>query len=612
MFIERIQIEEGFLGGLDIALRPGLNVLIGARGTGKTSLIELVRFALDVKGYTAEATRRSRDHALSVLGSGQVTVTMSDQGRKIIATRSAADANSRSTGPFAIPIIMSQTEIEAVGLEASGRLRLLDGFASGARQTDAGEADAAAVIRTMTTEIEAVRREIDDLGQQLAELPALELQIAELAPAEKDLTKVSAESAERKRRLDAISADLTKASVALAALRRFEHVTWNWLNAIRPIAKAPPIEAWPKEAGDDQLATLRRRLASSEASLQNALNEMSQTAALVRDLSAQADSDKLQLDDQARSLRVEMEALQSGAGETIRKGQLLRERKAQLESLRVILTTRQAHLNSLLTQRNQAFEKLDQFRQSRFGERQRVVANLNKALGPRIRIEASREGQTESFAAAITEILKGSGLRYGDLSSALASSVTPRELVQAVDDDDAASLAQAASISKDRASRVIGQLKDADLGLLATTRLEDVINLQLLDGSTYKDITEVSTGQRCSVVLPLVLRHTDRILIVDQPEDHIDNGFIADTLIRALKARDPAGQIIFSTHNANIPVLGEADKVLHLGSDGRRGFVLTSSQLDDPSVVAAITNVMEGGAAAFSERARFYRQHTSA
>lgn len=611
MFIERIQIEEGFLGGLDITLCPGLNVLIGARGTGKTSLIELVRFALDVKGYTAEATKRSRDHALSVLGSGQVTVTLSDQGRKIIATRSATDATSRNSGPFAAPIIMSQTEIEAVGLEAAGRLRLLDGFASGTRQTDAGEADAAAIIRSMTTEIEAVRREIDDLGEQLAEVPALDSQIAELAPAEKDLTKVSAESAERKRRLDAISTELTKASVAVAALQRFEQTTSRWLSAIRPIAKAPAIEAWPKGAGEDQLANLRHRLASSEASLQTALTDMSQTVAQAHDLSAKADAEKLQLDEQARSLRIAMEALQSGAGETIRKGQLLRERKAKLESLKVILTTRQAQLTSLLAQRNLAFEKLDQLRQARFSERQRVVSNLNKVLGPRIRIEASREGQTEGFATAITEILKGSGLRYGDLSNALASSVTPRELVQAVDDDDAASLAQAASITKDRASRVIGQLKDADLGLLATTKLEDVISLQLLDGSTYKDITEVSTGQRCSVVLPLVLRHTDRILIVDQPEDHIDNGFIADTLIRALKARDPAGQIIFSTHNANIPVLGEADRVIHMGSDGRRGFVLTSSELDDAAVVTAITNVMEGGAAAFSERSRFYSQNKS-
>ena len=46
MYLSRVQIEEGFLDGLDLPFQPGLNVIIGARGTGKTSLIELVRYCL--------------------------------------------------------------------------------------------------------------------------------------------------------------------------------------------------------------------------------------------------------------------------------------------------------------------------------------------------------------------------------------------------------------------------------------------------------------------------------------------------------------------------------------------------------------------------------------
>jgi AAA15 family ATPase/GTPase len=67
---KRVQVEEGFLDGLDLHLDRGLNVVIGERGTGKTSLIELIRFCLDVPGYTPESSERSRDHAISVLGSG--------------------------------------------------------------------------------------------------------------------------------------------------------------------------------------------------------------------------------------------------------------------------------------------------------------------------------------------------------------------------------------------------------------------------------------------------------------------------------------------------------------------------------------------------------------
>src|SRR6266849_5667636 len=108
MHIERVQVEEGFLDGIDVALSPGLNVIIGARGTGKTSLIELIRFCLDVRGYTTDTDKRSRDHALSVLGSGQVTVTLSDGNARITVTRTANDSAPRASGPFSPPIIMSQ------------------------------------------------------------------------------------------------------------------------------------------------------------------------------------------------------------------------------------------------------------------------------------------------------------------------------------------------------------------------------------------------------------------------------------------------------------------------------------------------------------------------
>src|SRR5208337_2518431 len=152
MYIERVQIEEGFLDGLDVTFVPGLDVIIGARGTGKTSLIELIRFCLGVKGYTTESARRSVDHALSVLGSGQVTVTLADAPGKTVVTRTASDASPRSAGPFNPPIIFSQTEIENVGLQAVGRLQLLNSFLVGVRRTDAQEAEVSTEIQSLSVE----------------------------------------------------------------------------------------------------------------------------------------------------------------------------------------------------------------------------------------------------------------------------------------------------------------------------------------------------------------------------------------------------------------------------------------------------------------------------
>ena len=94
--------------------------------------------------------------------------------------------------------------------------------------------------------------------------------------------------------------------------------------------------------------------------------------------------------------------------------------------------------------------------------------------------------------------------------------------------------------------------------------------------------------------------------MVDQPEDHLDNSFITTTVVSALQRRDPVDQLVFASHNANIPVLGNADLIVLLDSDGKRGFVKHAGRLEDRESVRAITDVMEGGAEAFSRRAEFY------
>lgn len=610
MFIERVQIEEGFLDGLDVSFSQGLNVIIGERGTGKTSLIELVRFCLGVQGYTSETTKRSRDHALSVLGSGQVTVTLSDGERRVLVTRTSGDESPRASESFVRPIIFSQTEIETVGLQAQGRLRLLDSFIGDYRPPETQEAATASEIRSLTAEVDALRREIDELTHQVQEIPALEKQISELSPKEQQLAKVSAEANEKKTKLDQISSSIASTAVGVSALERFHEAVSKWKSSLVSMATgAPSVEPWPDGAGPDPIAQCRSNIQRAQDYLDKAVQELNQAMHEAEVHLQSSHDNKLKIEEQARQLRKEIETLQEGAGAIIRQGQQIRERKARLESLKSVLAERHKTLESILVKRGAALDKLDAIREARFSSRNEVARRLAETLGPRIRVKASRAGQFETFCAAIADVLRGSGLRYNELSSMLAENISPRELLEATDANDIDLIADATGITKDRAARVLIHLRESDLGALATVAVEDTVSLQLLDGASYKGIGELSTGQRCTVILPLVLRHTDRILIVDQPEDHIDNAFIADTLILSVLARDPDSQLIFSTHNANIPVLGNADRVVQLGSDGKRGFPVLASDLKDPAVVEAITTVMEGGAEAFKRRASFYSKH---
>lgn len=610
MRIERVQIEEGFLDGLDVSLAPGLNVIIGERGTGKTSLIELIRFCLGVQGYTTDSAKRSLDHALSILRGGQVTVTLSDGGREVLVTRTALDGSPRTSGPYVPPFVFSQTEIETVGLDARGRIRLLDGFGGHQEDTGAQESAAGSQVRSLTAEAEALRREMDELLGQIKEIPALDKQIAELAPKEQKLAKVSAAADEKKRQLDAISASIAASAVGVSAIERFHQSVSRWLSSLTSVSMAPPAtESWPKAAGEDPLVKCRASIGRAMHYLDNAMQELQTAVSEAESHLRTSQERKLRSEDRARQLRKEVDTLQEGAGAIIRQGQQLRERKARLDSLMAVLAERRKALNTLVELRNAALDQLDTIREQRFRWRNAVATELTETLGPRIRVNVSRAGQFEAYAAAMADALRGSGLRYNELSLMIATSVSPRELLEAVDSSDFDLIAEATGITKDRAARSLAQLRECDLGALATVNVEDTVEFQLLDGADYKGIAELSTGQRCTVVLPLVLRHTDRVRIVDQPEDHIDNAFITDTLIASVLARGPDSQIIFSTHNANIPVLGNADWVIQLRSDGKRGFPALASNLDDPPVVDAITTVMEGGEDAFKRRAAFYSRH---
>ena len=91
------------------------------------------------------------------------------------------------------------------------------------------------------------------------------------------------------------------------------------------------------------------------------------------------------------------------------------------------------------------------------------------------------------------------------------------------------------------------------------------------------------------------------MLFVDQTEDHIDNTFIADTLIKAIR-REASPQLLDTT--MQYPGARGRPLGVQLASDGKRGFLVQAAPLHDAEVIEAISSVMEGGAEAFRRRAK--------
>ncbi len=98
---------------------------------------------------------------------------------------------------------------------------------------------------------------------------------------------------------------------------------------------------------------------------------------------------------------------------------------------------------------------------------------------------------------------------------------------------------------------------------------DDDVEISLEVGNRgFVPIQNLSAGQRCVAVFPLLLRNSRGPLVIDQPEDNLDNRYIADTIAPDLLNKKQGQQFLLTSHNANLVVLTDADLIFHIDSDG--------------------------------------------
>jgi DNA repair exonuclease SbcCD ATPase subunit len=610
MIIERIEVEEGFLDGLDLTFADGLNVLIGPRGAGKTSIIELLRYCLGATALTEKSAQSSKEHAQSILGSGRVTVSLRDNDEIYTISRSQDHWNKTSTFEYAPPLILSQNEIETVGLHAMGRLRLIDHLRP--HHTDSPVEDEEEQLqslirsqseerRSITAELQNLRLQMQALSDQVKEADALKKQHAD---ALKTIEKASKET----ERLNVLSSWLAAYSVRENLYKRTQTSLTQWKTRLSSLrAGMVEVEAWPDAAGgDDPLGKVRNLVEQSNEYIHTAQSNIEKALGELAGFALFNGQEASKSEEEARTIRRKLDSLKQGVGEIAKKLTTLQEKVGQLSALKNLEKAKTVRLKKVQDERKNYLDQLEQIRTKRFDDRSKLISKLNKELGPKIKISIERAGQTAEYASALVSALRGSGLRFNELAPAIANQMSPREFVEAVENEDVDALAEIADITAARAEKIVERINEFGADAILSAKVEDGITLSLLDGTEYKNTDQLSTGQRCTVILPLLLKQHQLSLIVDQPEDHLDNAFVVDTLIKVISQRKNEGQMIFSTHNANIPVLGGADRVVLMGSNGTRGFVRHAGALEDTESVEAITNVMEGGLEAFDKRGEFY------
>lgn len=142
---------------------------------------------------------------------------------------------------------------------------------------------------------------------------------------------------------------------------------------------------------------------------------------------------------------------------------------------------------------------------------------------------------------------------------------------------------------------------------------EDKIEIKIIQDNGEIDINAGSPGQKCAALLTLILNIGDNPLIIDQPEDDLDNSLIYNLVVKSIREMKNRRQIIIVTHNPNIPVLGDAEGIIILerNKNGKVDFRgrKKAGCIEEKMIRKGICEIMEGGAAAFKKREEKYHTY---
>jgi ABC-type multidrug transport system ATPase subunit len=168
------------------------------------------------------------------------------------------------------------------------------------------------------------------------------------------------------------------------------------------------------------------------------------------------------------------------------------------------------------------------------------------------------------------------------------------------------------NITNRQLSRIYANVGDSTVGAMLSAVPHDYIAMTYVDGRKDMAFAKASPGQQASALLELLLKQSAGTLIIDQPEDDLDNRVIM-RIVELIRISKSHRQLIFTTHNPNMVVNGDADKIIALKAgdpvvgnqrENPRIEISEDGAIETPAVCAVITQVMEGGKEAFDLRVR--------
>ena len=613
--------QGGFLDGAAVRFNPNLNVLVGGRGAGKSTVVESLRYALGLEPLGEEARSAHAGILNHVLRNG-TKVSLLVRGHRpslreyriertipnppvVRDGKTGGVLHVVASDAFPGVEVYGQHEISELAKSPEKLTRLLGRFVERDDSVANRKRELRLELERSRGRMLDVRKELDQIEEQLAALPSLEETLKQYQEAglERDLKEQSLLVREE-RLLDTIPERLQPFRASLAELRQE-------LPIDRAFLSPKALEDLP---GKEILAGADRILEQLSTELEGATQALD--AAL-----AKADKGIQRVREQ---FVVRKATVQSGYEKKLRELQKSRidgeefiQLRRRIEALRP-LKDRQATLARTKTEyqnhRSKLLAEWEDAKAEEFRTLARAAKRVTKRLKGRVRVRVEFGANRELLFQLLREKIRG---RLSEAIDALRKTdhLSLSQFVQACREgvDSLSSKFHIPGAQAERLARASHEtlMCAEELDLPSTTEIE--LNIASPgEPETWHALDRLSTGQKATAILLLLLLESDAPLIVDQPEDDLDNRFITEGVVPRMREEKRRRQFLFSTHNANIPVLGDAELILGLSASGdaKDGKAKIAPEhvgaIDARPVRKLVEELLEGGEDAFERRRRKY------
>jgi AAA domain-containing protein len=654
-----MRVFGGYSNGEFFRFNEGLNCIVGQNYAGKSAVFDYIRFCLGTErecDFTARTRLLSRLYG--ILGTaGSVELYVRQAGRFYVVKR-VFDAVTTGQGqdlvvqdctspPLAyeyneasdilVPVqdfhfpleVYEQHRISRLRDDVARQLEMVDEFAALADL----KYERAELIRQLGQSADVLGpliQECNTLHSELANLAQLEAELAEkekLLPGEEEQRWTNTAAAVQAFD-DVIDQLLSAASEIPAASTSATRRTNNFE---RLFGLQTPTYDREAVVSPELLARFGLALEEAAAEIEKARQGIVDATTKLR---STINAARIEWDEKRRvhEEAVRIQLRKAGIDSPQEVIDRVRQLRLQIGRLKAVqqprLVTVAADIDRYSTAREALLVQLKDRNEAITLRRQQKAAELTTTLGGQIKISVKPRGDTREFREVLNALCaelasKSSYIhqREGQLDQ-VTSKIGPIKLSRALQQKGAVTLADGKESTLTEFCGITENTQNflcriADdihrLNRLQTTDLPDVptVLVRRRGESTFADLrTGLSPGEQSAAILTLALQARAMPLMLDQPEDELGYSYVVHLIVPKILEAKFSRQVIVITHNANIPVLGDADYVTKMenqpnAESGRACTIASAGSFEDDAVTHALID-LEGGQRAFDFRRHRY------